>query len=99
MAADRSANGHQVLDLLELGIIGHSRYEGHVEAMYRRGDLVPSWAVDGVTDPPDETPVHRRFTNVWRAEGGSWKLIIRPATRSESRAATVVAPCRKLSRD
>jgi hypothetical protein len=34
---------------------------------------------DRVTDPPDATVTHRRFTNLWRLEGGSWRCFARHA--------------------
>jgi ketosteroid isomerase-like protein len=77
---NRVTNGQQVLDLLQRGVIGHGSYEEHIEAVQRHGDVVAVMGRDVVTNPPDERPVHRRFTNVWRADGGTWKLIIRHAT-------------------
>lgn len=38
---------------------------------------------DVVTNPPDDEPVYRRFTNVWRAHGPTWQLLIRHATPFE----------------
>ena len=32
-----------------------------------------------VTNAPDGPVLLRRFTNVWRAEDGSWRLIVRHA--------------------
>ena len=42
--------------------------------------MVTVMGYDVVTNPPDEKPVLRRFTNVWRAHGSSWQLIVRHAT-------------------
>jgi len=70
----------QVLDLLEKGIVRHSSSVEHIETMKRQGDLVTVMGYDVVTDPPDDKPVRRRFTNVWRANEDSWRLIIRHAT-------------------
>jgi ketosteroid isomerase-like protein len=72
-----------VLDLLERGVIGHSSSVEHIEAVRRHDDLVTVMGYDVVTSPPDEEPVHRRFTNVWRARGGTWQLLIRHATPFE----------------
>jgi ketosteroid isomerase-like protein len=69
-----------VLDLLERGVIGHTSSVEHVEHVRRQGDHVIVMGYDVVTNPPDETPIHRRFTNVWRAHGGGWQLAIRHAT-------------------
>ena len=33
-----------------------------------------------LTNTPGGPLLSRRFTNVWRAEGGSWRLVIRQAT-------------------
>jgi ketosteroid isomerase-like protein len=72
-----------VLDLLERGVIGHSSSVEHIEAVRRHDDLVTVMGYDVVTSPPGEEPVHRRFTNVWRARGGTWQLLIRHATPFE----------------
>jgi ketosteroid isomerase-like protein len=71
---------NQVLDLLARGLVRHSSSVEHIEVMKRQGDLVTVMGYDVVTDPTDGKPVHRRFTNVWRADGDSWRLIIRYAT-------------------
>jgi ketosteroid isomerase-like protein len=71
---------NQVLDLLQRGIIRHSSSVEHIELVRRQGDLVTVMGYDVVTNPPDEKPIHRRFTNVWRAHGSSWQLIVRHAT-------------------
>lgn len=69
-----------VLDLLARGVIRHTSAVEHVEAVERLGDLVVVMGWDTVTGPPDGGTVHRRFTNVWRAHGSSWQLIVRHAT-------------------
>ena len=70
----------KVLELLERGVIRHSSSVEHIEAMERRGNLVVVMGEDVVTDPPKHEPVRRRFTNVWRADGDSWRLVVRHAT-------------------
>lgn len=72
-----------VLDLLERGVIQHTSSVEHIEVVKRLGDLVTVMGHDVVTNPPDDRPVHRRFTNVWRAHGGTWQLLIRHATPFE----------------
>ena len=72
-----------VLDLLERGVIQHTSSVEHIEAVKRLGDLVTVMGHDVVTNPPDDRPVHRRFTNVWRAHGDTWQLLIRHATPFE----------------
>ncbi len=69
-----------VIDLLERGVIGHSSSVEHIEAVRRSGDLVTVMGYDVVTNPPSDAPIHRRFTNVWRAHGDGWRLLIRQAT-------------------
>jgi len=69
-----------VLELLERGVVRHSSSAEHIEVVRRQGDLVTVMGWDVVTDPPDEKPVQRRFTNVWRAHGASWQLVVRHAT-------------------
>ncbi|HEY7113754.1 MAG TPA: nuclear transport factor 2 family protein [Thermoanaerobaculia bacterium] len=70
----------KVLELLERGIVRHSSSVERIEVMERLGDVVVVMGEDVVTDPPENAPVRRRFTNVWRAEGDSWRLIVRQAT-------------------
>src|SRR5512143_2298615 len=69
----------QVLDLLQKGVISHASYEEHIETVKRHGDLVIVMGRDVVTDTAASPPVQRRFTNVWRASGPSWRLIARHA--------------------
>ena len=69
----------QILDLLQAGVIAHSSLQSHVEVCQRYGDLVVVMGREVVANSPDDLPLHRRFTNVWRAEGGSWRLILRHA--------------------
>ena len=72
-----------VLDLLARGVIRHTSAIEHVEVVERVGDLVVVMGWDTVTGPPQGGTVHRRFTNVWRAHGSSWQLIVRHATPYE----------------
>ena len=77
---NRVTDKRTVLDLLGRGIIGHTTYDEHIEAVRRLGDLVTVMGADVVTNRPDDKPVGRRFTNVWRSKNGGWELIIRHAT-------------------
>jgi hypothetical protein len=43
------------------------------------GDVVVVMGRDRVTDPPDGTISHRRYTNLWRLEGGAWRCFARHA--------------------
>ncbi len=69
-----------VLGLLAKGVIRHTGMTQHIERMVRTGDIVIVMGRDTVTNPPDDARVERRFTNVWRAAEGSWRLIARQAT-------------------
>jgi ketosteroid isomerase-like protein len=72
----------QVLELLQKGVIAHSSYEEHVEVMKRSGDIVTVMGHDVVVNPPDTARVRRRFTNIWQATDGSWRLIARHANHA-----------------
>lgn len=74
----------QVLDLLERGIIRHASLDQHIELMTRHDDVVLVMGHDTVKDAPDGPVITRRFTNVWCASNGSWKLIGRQATRIDA---------------
>lgn len=69
----------QALDLLEKGVISHASYDEHVEVIKRHGDSVVVMGHDVITDSPGGPPIVRRFTNLWRAAGGSWQLVARHA--------------------
>ena|SRR5581483_7516136 len=70
---------YQILDLLQSGVIAHTTLQSHVEVSRQYGNLVVVMGSEAVTNSPDGPILHRRFTNVWRAEGGSWRLILRHA--------------------
>lgn len=69
----------QVLGLLRSGRIQHSSYEQHIEQMWRHGDVVIVMGRETVVDPPGDQMVERRFTDIWRNEGGAWQMIGRHA--------------------
>jgi hypothetical protein len=69
----------RVLDLLRAGAIAHLSFECRIEAIERYGDLVVVMGGETVTNAKDGPIVRRRFTNFWRAEGDSWRLIARHA--------------------
>ena len=56
----------------------------HIELMTRHEDVVLVMGHDVVKDVPDGPVITRRFTNVWCASNGSWKLIGRQATRIDA---------------
>ena len=77
---NRINDREQVLDLLGRGIIRHESMEVTIERIDRHGDVVVVMGEDVVKNPGQPTPVRRRFTDVWRELGGSWKLVARQAT-------------------
>jgi ketosteroid isomerase-like protein len=80
----------RTLALLQAGRNRHTSMAIEIEHLARQGDVVVVMGSDRVTDPPDETVTHRRFTNLWRLEGGAWRCFARhanvvrrePATRT-----------------
>ena len=76
---NRVHNKRQVLDLLRAGTIAHSSFDAQIDAIERRGDLVIVMGSERIINAPDSPVVNRRFTNVWRPEDGSWRLIMRHA--------------------
>lgn len=69
----------RTLALLEAGRIRHTSLTHDIEHMSRHGDVVVVMGSDRVTDPPDGMITHRRFTNLWRLEGGEWRCFARHA--------------------
>jgi ketosteroid isomerase-like protein len=70
----------RTLALLEAGRIRHTSFTSEIEHMARHDDVVVVMGSDRVTDPPDDTITHRRFTNLWRLEGGVWRCFARHAS-------------------
>jgi ketosteroid isomerase-like protein len=77
---NRIHSREQVLDLLERGIIRHESMEQTIERIARHGDTVVVMGQDAVKNPGASAVIQRRFTDVWRDDGGTWKLIARQAT-------------------
>jgi ketosteroid isomerase-like protein len=69
----------RTLALLEAGRIRHTSLTAEIEHMSRHADVVVVMGSDRVTDPPDGTVTNRRFTNLWRLEGGAWRCFARHA--------------------
>jgi ketosteroid isomerase-like protein len=82
----------KTLALLQAGRIRHSSLAAEIEHMSRHDDIVVVMGSDRVTDPPDGIVSHRRFTNLWRREGGEWRCFARHANvvRREAAAETGV---------
>ena len=69
----------RVIELLRAGRIRHSTYEVEIERITRYGDVVVVMGHDTVDGPPDDVRVHRRFTNIWQLQDGTWRSIARHA--------------------
>ena len=69
----------RTLALLEAGRIRHTSLAYEIEQMSCHGDVVVVMGRDRVTDGPDATVSHRRFTNLWRLDGGAWRCFARHA--------------------
>jgi ketosteroid isomerase-like protein len=69
----------RTLSLLEAGRVRHTSMALDIEHLARHGDVVVVMGSDRVTDGPDGTVSHRRFTNLWRLDGGAWRCFARHA--------------------
>jgi len=69
----------RVLELLRTGAIAHASLDHRVETMRRYGDVVVVMGGETYSDAPGGPPIQRRFTNVWAADGGTWRIIARHA--------------------
>jgi len=69
----------RTMALLQAGRIRHTSMSVDIEHMFCHGDVVVVMGRDQVTDPPDDTITHRRFTNLWRLENGEWRCFARHA--------------------
>jgi hypothetical protein len=69
----------KVLDLLDKGLIRHTRDDVEIEHIARYGDVVVVMGRDTVDGPPSNTVTHRRFTNIWQLQDGAWQMIARHA--------------------
>lgn len=66
------------------GFIRYSSFDRRIEYAGRLGELVVIMGGE-VLAPKGKAPhagriVHRRFTDIWRAEDGVWRLVLRQAT-------------------
>lgn len=76
---NRVHDKRQALDLLGAGTIAHSSLTSNIETIERRRDLVVVMGSELVINSPGSSVINRRFTNVWRREEGSWRLLLRHA--------------------
>jgi ketosteroid isomerase-like protein len=67
----------RTLALLEAGRVRHTSLTSEIEHMARHGDVVVVMGSDRATDGPDGMVSHRRFTNLWRLDGGMWRCFAR----------------------
>jgi ketosteroid isomerase-like protein len=69
----------KLLELLGAGIVSHVSLTSEHELIRREADLVIVMGADTVRDTDTAPLVRRRFTNIWRNEGGRWRLYVRHA--------------------
>jgi hypothetical protein len=69
----------RTLELVRSGRVRHVSLSAEIERLARHDDVVVVMGADRVTDPPDDTITRRRFTNLWRLEGGTWRCFARHA--------------------
>src|SRR5262245_66656051 len=70
----------RTMALLRSGRIRHTSMTAEIEHMSRHDNVVVVMGRNRVTDGPDGTITHRRFTNLWRLEGGTWRVFRRQAS-------------------
>jgi hypothetical protein len=79
ISADRSV----VLDRVKRGLIRYSQFERRIESIRFNEDIaivMGSETVVRKADTADAAPaVHRRYTNIWRKSGSTWRMIARHA--------------------
>jgi len=79
ISADRSV----VLDRVKRGLIRYSQFERRIEMVRFNGDLAIVMGSEVVVRKGDEASatqaVRRRFTNIWRESGRTWRMIVRHA--------------------
>lgn len=79
-----SASRRDVLERVERGLIRYSNFESRIEAIRQNGDVVIVMGAEEVS-PVGDAPhagqlVRRRFTNIWKKEAGTWRMIARHAS-------------------
>lgn len=78
-----SADRRELLESFRQGIAHYRSFDRVIEAIRFSGDHAIVMGREKV-EPAEEAPgagrtVERRFTNVWRREGGTWRLFARHA--------------------
>lgn len=79
ISADRAA----VLDRVRRGLIRYSKFERRIEAIRFDGDIAIVMGSETVMPKSaaadSNQAIHRRFTNIWRKSGTTWRVIARHA--------------------
>src|SRR5262245_13631427 len=79
VSPDRSA----VIDRVKRGLIRYSQFERRIESIRIDGDLAIVMGSETVVRKGDAASasqaVRRRFTNIWRQSGATWRMIARHA--------------------
>jgi len=77
ISADRSV----VFDRVKRGLIRYSEFERRIESIRFDGDIAIVMGSETVVRKSDTPvpPVRRRFTNIWRQSGSTWRMIARHA--------------------
>lgn len=72
-----------VLALVKKGLIRHAAFERRIESIRFSADIaivMGAETVEPVTDTPHAGgPVERRFTNIWKKQDATWRMIARHA--------------------
>ena len=77
-----SADRDVVLDRVRRGLIRYSKFERRIEAIRFNEDIaivMGSETVVPKSDAGSSQAVHRRFTNIWRKTGATWRAVARHA--------------------
>lgn len=69
----------ELFDLLRTGRIRHLENTCEIEYLERYGEMVVTMGHDLVIDAPDRMISRRRYTNIWKFDSGSWRLVARHA--------------------
>jgi ketosteroid isomerase-like protein len=80
---DISADRSVVLDRVKRGLIRYSQFDRRIEGVRFNGDLAIVMGSEVVVRKGDDgrapQAVQRRFTNIWRKSGRTWRMIVRHA--------------------
>ena len=85
-------NRSAVLDWFRKGMTARSSYERSIEHIRVDGDIAIVMGEETLKPignaPMAGQTVHRRFTNIWKKEGGTWRLWARHANVIPTRGST-----------